>query len=321
MNPSELEARIPKLKAKERDVALRELGYYYLQLYLKERKDELIRKSISFYSQVIKKDCVVLNNLGLCYMYLGNCEDSMEVFNSAREVCKNEDEYMLDFNYSLALLNCNRPSEAYIVIKSLLKQKKDPHFIRLFGRVCLSLSKRDLSYVMEAVPLLESLDQPVEELILSYILLAKDHDKKLIEKALQLAEENGDKKLLAEALLVKGDLRSLEKALSIFRETGDVRGEARALYLLSSFQQDRLPEALSVVEKLGESDKKEILYDMYKRTKISSLLKEAIRIAEKQGDWLFLARGYRELSKTENEVDNLRKAVEFYEKYIEFKNK
>ncbi len=319
MDPDELEARIPKLKAKERDVVLRELGYYYLQLYLKERNKESLNKSISFYSQVNKKDCTVLNNLGLCYMYLGKCEDSMDTFNSAREVCKNEDEYMLDFNYSLALLNCGKPSEAYVVMKSLLKQKKDPYSVRLFGRICLSLSKRDLSYVREAVPLLESLDQPVEELILSYILLGKDHDKKLIDKALELAKENGDKELIAEALLVKGDLPSLEMALSIFRELGDARGEARALYLISIVQQDRLPEALSAVEKLEESDKKEILYDMYKRTKISSLLKEAMRIAETQEDWLFLARGYRELSRTENEVDNLRKAVEFYEKYIDSK--
>ncbi len=317
MKAEELEAKVSKLKGREKDTALRELGYYYLQLYLKERRKEFAEKSLSFYSQVSKKDCVVMNNLGLVYLYLNRCEESLSTFNSGRQVCKNEDEYMLDFNYSLSLMNCGRSSDAYVVVKSLLKERKDPQVLRLFGKICLSLSRRSLSYVEEAIPLLEAMDQPVEELILSYILLSREKDKKFADRAVKLAQENGDKKLIAEALLAKGDENSLNEALSIFREIGDERGEARTLYLLSSYREDKLPEALSAVEKLDESDKKEILFDMYSKTKINSLLKESMRIAEKQADWLFLARAYRELAKSENEVHNLRKSVEYYEKYLE----
>jgi tetratricopeptide (TPR) repeat protein len=313
----ELEARLQRLKGKERDVALRELGYYYLQQYLRSRNVEYVEKSLSFYKQVEKKDCVVLNNIGLCEMYLGKCQESMDVFNNARKVCKNEDEYMLDFNYALSLLSCGKEEEAYMIMKSLIKNNKSPSFIRLFGKTCISLARKDMNYVEEAVPLLESLEQPVEELVLSYIILAKAKGNEFTEKALKLARENGDERLIAEALLVKGDEKSLNEALSLFRRVNDMNGQARALYALSLVEQDKLPDALNLVEKLPDDiEKMEILFDLYKRTKMIPLLKESLRIAEKVQNWLFLARGYRELSEREDALNNLKKSVEFYEKYV-----
>ncbi|MCY0882948.1 MAG: hypothetical protein OWQ50_03925 [Acidianus infernus] len=79
-----------------------------------------------------------------------------------------------------------------------------------------------------------------------------------------------------------------------------------------------LYEAIQRLEESGESrERQTLLYELYKRTGILNFLKEAIKIAEKYNDYLFLARSYVELSKRENELENLRKAVLFYERYIE----
>lgn len=73
------------------------------------------------------------------------------------------------------------------------------------------------------------------------------------------------------------------------------------------------------LEESGQENSKEaqtLLYELYKKTGITDFLKKSLQIAEIHKDYLFLARGYVELSKKENEIENLRRAIAYYEKYL-----
>ncbi|MEM1983606.1 MAG: hypothetical protein QXZ63_08145, partial [Sulfolobales archaeon] len=99
-------------------------------------------------------------------------------------------------------------------------------------------------------------------------------------------------------------------------------GQIRVLYKLTYNKPSLYSEIIDRLQLLDDSkDKLSILYDLYIRTKIIQFLKEAIKVAEKLNDVLFIARAYAELAKYENEVENLRKAISFYEKYVELQNK
>ena len=157
-----------------------------------------------------------------------------------------------------------------------------------------------------------------EEVAVADILLGRLKDKARYREAVERAKSLKSEKLLAEGLLSSDDVKELEEALEIFRKLNDVNGEAKVLYKLSLKKPELLYEAIQRLEESGESrERQTLLYELYKRTGILNFLKEAIKIAEKYNDYLFLARSYVELSKKENELENLRKAVLFYEKYVE----
>ena len=76
------------------------------------------------------------------------------------------------------------------------------------------------------------------------------------------------------------------------------------------------------LEESGEGnaqDKIKLLNELYERANLVDFLKQAIKLAEKENEYLFLARAHVELSKRENEVENLRRAVTYYEKFIKSK--
>lgn len=266
-----------------------------------------------------RKDVLSLNQLGLMYLEKGETKKAIESFEEALKKAKsNEDKNVISFNLALALFKNKDLHRAYEILRSLTYTPLKTHAQRLLAKVCLAFG--DISHVEEARAILESFDMPTEDLVVAYIYLGRNtSNKEYLEKAIKLAEILKNKRLLAEALLSYDDREKVEQALSIFKELNDIKGEARALYKLSFFKSELLYEALQKLEEAGEGtdqDKIKLLNELYKRTGIIDFLKKAINIAEKANEYLFLARAYVELSKKENELENLRKAVMYYEEFI-----
>ncbi|QIW25163.1 tetratricopeptide repeat protein [Sulfolobus sp. S-194] len=260
-----------------------------------------------------------LNQLGLAYLEKGDTRKAIEYFEKAlRKTKSNEDKYIINFNLALALFKDKDYTRAYEILRELVNTPLKTHAQRLLAKVCLSIG--DIKHVEEARAILESFDEPTEDLIVAYIYLGRNSGRKdYLDKAMNYAELIHNKRLLAEALLSYDDKDKIERALEIFRELKDVKGEARALYKLSFYKSELLYEALQKLEESNEGspqDKIRLLNELYKRTGVIDFLKQAISIAEKEKEYLFLARAYVELSKKENELENLRKAVMYYEEFL-----
>jgi len=290
-----------------------------LEEYRKSKDVKKLEEAIALLEG--KEDLHSLNQLGLIYLEKGENKKAIESFEKALKLAKNqEDKNVIKFNLALALFKSKEYFRAYEILKELENTSLRTHAQRLLAKVCLALG--DLKHVEEAKAILESFDEPTEDLIVVYIYLGRNGRKEYLDKAVKFAELLGNKKLLAEALLSYDNKEKIERALEIFRELKDVKGEARALYKLSFYRPEFLYEALQKLEESGEGnaqDKIRLLHELYKRTKITDFLKQAIEIAEKENEYLFLARAYVELSKIENEVENLRKAVKYYEEFIKSK--
>ena len=268
-----------------------------------------------------REDLQCLNQLGLIYLEKGEDKKAIESFEKALKKAKSqEDKNIIKFNLALALFKSKDYSRTYEILRELENTSLKTHAQRLLAKVCLALG--DLRHVEEARAILESFDEPTEDLLAVYIFLGRNGKKEYLDKAVKYAEILGNKRLLAEALISYDDKEKIEKALEIFRELKDVKGEARALYRLSFYRSELLYEALQKLEESGEGnaqDRIKLLNELYKRTKILDFLKQAITLAEKEKEYLFLARAYVELSAKENEVENLRKAVKYYEEFIKSK--
>jgi len=259
-----------------------------------------------------RQDLHSLNQLGLVYLEKGDTKKAIECFEKALKKAKsNEDRYVINFNLALALFKDKDYNRAYEILRELVNTPLKTHAQRLLAKVCLSIG--DIKHVEEARAILEGFDEPTEDLIVAYIYLGRNSGRKdYLDKAVKYAELIHNKRLLAEALLSYEDKDKIERALDIFRELKDVKGEARALYKLSFYKSELLYEALQKLEESNEGspqDKIRLLNELYKRTGVIDFLKQAISIAEKEKEYLFLARAYVELSKRENELENLRKAV------------
>ncbi|BDC18055.1 tetratricopeptide repeat protein [Acidianus sp. HS-5] len=293
-----------------------EKAYKLYNDYKKTGNKELLGRI----KDLLKGDSSVqgLNLLALIYIDEGKYSDAINALDSALKNAKDdEDKATLLFNKALALFRKGDVDSSYDTLKSIPpKTSAYVHSRRFLAQVCIK--KGDLKHLEEARQILESFDMPNEDLAVTYILLSRLKDKSLYRKAVEIAKVIRNDKLLAEALLSSDDDKDLEEALGIFRKLNDVSGEAKVLYKLSLKKPELLYEAIQRLEESGEDrERQALLYEMYKRTGIVNFLKEAIKVAEKYGDYLFLARAYAELSKRENELENLRKAVLFYEKYIE----
>ena len=268
-----------------------------------------------------REDLHCLNQLGLIYLEKGENKKAVESFEKALKKAKSEeDKNIIKFNLALALFKSKDYLRAYETLRELESTSLKTHAQRLLAKVCLAFG--DLRHVEEARAILESFDEPTEDLIAVYIFLGRNGKKEYLDKAVKYAELLGNKRLLAEALLSYDDKEKIEKALEIFRELKDIKGEARALYRLSFYRSELLYEALQKLEESGEGnaqDRIKLLNELYKRTNILDFLKQAIELAEKENEYLFLARAYVELSKKENEVENLRKAIKYYEEFIKSK--
>ncbi len=259
-----------------------------------------------------------LNLLGLVYIDEGKFDDAINALDLALKKARDdEDKATLLFNKALALFKKGDIDSSYDILKSIPpKTSVYAHSRRFLAQVCIR--KGDLKHLEEARQILEGFDIPNEDLAVTYILLSRLKDKSLYKKAVEIAKIINNEKLLAEALLSSDDEKELEEALQIFRKLNDVSGEAKVLYKLSLKKPELLYEAIQRLEESGEDrERQTLLYEVYKRTGILNFLKESIKVAERYNDYLFLARAYVELSKKENELENLRKAVLFYEKYIE----
>jgi len=290
-----------------------------LEEYRKSKDVKKLEEAIALLEG--REDVHSLNQLGLIYLEKGENRKAIESFEKALKLAKNQEEKnVIKFNLALALFKSKEYFRAYEILKELENTSLRTHAQRLLAKVCLALG--DLKHIEEAKAILEGFDEPTEDLIAVYIFLGRNGRKEYLDKAVKFAELLGNKKLLAEALLSYDNKEKIERALEIFRELKDVKGEARALYKLSFYRPELLYEALQKLEESGEGnaqDKIRLLHELYKRTKITDFLKQAIGIAEKEKEYLFLARAYVELSKIENEVENLRKAVKYYEEFIKSK--
>ncbi len=286
--------------------------------YKKSKDAELLDSAISILESSEKKDSGSLNLLGLCYLEKGEPRRALEVFDEAYKRAKDEESRgVILVNRAMALMKLRMYQEAYDSLKEAisLKTSVKGEAKRLLARVCLA---RGGKFVEEARQLLESFDMPNEDLAVAYIILARRGMKEYVKKAIEVAKFLKDERLLAEALLSSGEKEGAERALEIFRKVGDVKGEARALLLLSKFRPELVYEAVSKLEGVEEESPEhaQLLLEVYKRTGVVELLKRAISVAEKLNDPLFLARAYVELSKVENEVENLRLAVKYYEEHV-----
>ncbi len=268
----------------------------------------------------LKKDLNSLNLLGLCYLDKEDPDKALEYFNQAYKFAKDdESKGIILFNKALCYFKKKNYVETYEILKQVvsLRTSVRGYANRLLAKVCII---RGGKYLNEARSILESYDEPNEDLALVYILLSRSGEKDLYKKAIEIAEILKNEKLLAEALLSSDEISDLEKSLEIFRKIGDTNGEAKALFALSSKKPELIYEAIQKLEESGKGDSSEalqLLFEMYKRTNILDFLKRSIEIGKKVDNKLFLARAYTELSLHENEVENLRKAVKYYEEYIE----
>ncbi|BFH72783.1 CDC27 family protein [Sulfurisphaera javensis] len=286
--------------------------------YKKTRNIEKLEEAIRLLQD--RKDVLSLNQLGLLYLEKGENKKAIGCFEEALKKAKSsDDKNIINFNLALALYREKDLVRAYEILRQLSNTSLKTHAQRLLAKVCLSFG--DIKHVEEARAILEGFDEPNEDLIVAYIFLGRNtsNKKDYLDKAVKYAELLKNKRLLAEALISYDDKEKIERALELFRELKDVKGEARALYKLSYYKPELLYEALQKLEEAGEGtaqDKIKLLNELYKRTGIVDFLKQAISIAEKEDEYLFLARAYVELSKKENELENLRKAVMYYEEFI-----
>lgn len=287
-----------------------------LEEYRKSKDENKLNEAIGLLEG--KEDIASLNQLGLLYIEKGKYNKAIDCFEKAIKKTKSvEDKYIIKFNLALALFKARDLIRAYEILRELENSPLNTHAQRLLAKVCLSFG--DLRHAEEARAILEGFDEPTEDLIAAYIFLGRNGKKEYLDKAVKYAELLRNRRLLAEALLSYDDKEKIERALELFRELKDVKGEARALYKLSFFSSELLYEALQKLEESGEGssqDKIKLLNELYKRTNILDFLKKAIEIAEREKEFLFLARAYVELSKRENELENLRKAVKYYEEFI-----
>ncbi|EWG07874.1 MAG: hypothetical protein ASUL_02484 [Candidatus Aramenus sulfurataquae] len=286
--------------------------------YKRTKEPELLDSAISILEEVEKKDSGSLNLLGLCYLEKGDVRKAIEVFNEAYKRAKDEESRgVILLNKAMALMKLREYQGAYDALKEAisLRTSVKGEAKRLLAKVCLA---RGGKYVEEAKDILESFEIPNEDLAVAYILLARRGRKEYGKKAIEVSKFLKDDRLLAEALLSSGEEKDVEEALELFRRVRDVRGEARALLVLSKYKPELVYEAASKLEEIEDESQEhlQLLYEVYKRTGLVELLKRAITIAEKLKDSLFLARAYVELSKVENEVENLRLAVKYYEEYV-----
>ncbi len=285
--------------------------------YKKTGNTEFLDNSINILNS-LKKDLNTLNLLGLCYLDK-DIDKALEYFNQAYKLAKDdESKGIILFNKALCYFKKKNYIETYEILKQVLSLRTSvrAHANRLLAKVCIF---RGGKYLNEARSILESYDEPNDDLALVYILLSRNGEKDLYKKAVEIAKVLKDDKLLAEALLSSNETSDLEEALKIFRKIGDTGGEAKALFALSSRKPELIYEAIQKLEESGKGESAEtlqLLFEMYNRTKIIDFLRKSIEIAEKIDNKIFLARAYTELSSYENEVENLRKAIKYYEEYI-----
>ncbi|MCH4816541.1 MAG: hypothetical protein QXY87_00010 [Saccharolobus sp.] len=320
---AELEEQLKKEKNKEkRNILYTALIQEYYNLYKKYKNMEFLDRALSIANEIEKINPTILNILGLIYLEKRKPDIAILTFKEllSEYNLNNEDKNVILYNLSLAYFQKGELLNAYNTLKSLvLNSKKEINILskKLLAKVCLALG--EIKYVEEARELLEQFEIPSEDLAITYASLAKYYnDTKLLEKAKSIATVLGNEKILADILSISDNEEDLRKAIQIYEKLGDYNSQLKPLYKLSNKDPSLLVEILEKIENLEDSkDKLNILYDIYKRTKIVQFLKEAIETAEKLQDYLFLARAYSELASYEEEVPNLRKAISFYEKYIQ----
>ncbi|ACR42249.1 tetratricopeptide repeat protein [Saccharolobus islandicus] len=320
---AELEEQLKKEKNKEkRNILYTTLIQEYYNLYKKYKNMEFLDRALSIANEIEKKNPTILNFLGLIYLEKRKPDIAILTFKEllSEYNLNNEDKNIILYNLSLAYFQKGELSNAYNTLKSLvLNSKEEINALskKLLVKVCLALG--EIKYVEEARELLEEFEIPSEDLAITYAALAKYYnDTKLLEKAKSIATVLGNEKILADILSISDNEEDLRKAIQIYEKLGDYNSQLKPLYKLSNRDPSLLVEILEKIKNLEDSkDKLNILYDIYKRTKIVQFLKEAIETAEKLQDYLFLARAYSELASYEEEVSNLRKAISFYEKYIQ----
>lgn len=292
---------------------------FFYDKFKKTGNVEFLDHSIKILNS-LKKDLNSLNLLGLCYLDKEDSDKALEYFNQAYKLAKDdESKGTILFNKALCYFKKKNYVETYEILKQVvsLRTSVRAHANRLLAKVCIV---RGGKYLNEARSILESYDEPNEDLALVYILLSRSGEKDLYKRAVEIAKILKNDKLLAEALLSSDEISDLEESLEIFRKIGDVSGEAKALFALSSKKPELIYEAIQKLEESGKGESAEtlqLLFEMYKRTNILDFLKRSIEIGKKIDNKLFLARAYAELSLHENEIENLRKAVKYYEEYIE----
>jgi len=320
---AELEEQLKKEKNKEkRNILYTTLIQEYYNLYKKYKNMEFLDRALSIANEIEKKNPTILNFLGLIYLEKRKPDIAILTFKEllSEYNLNNEDKNIILYNLSLAYFQKGELSNAYNTLKSLvLNSKEEINSLskKLLAKVCLALG--EIKYVEEARELLEEFEIPSEDLAITYAALAKYYnDTKLLEKAKSIATVLGNEKILADILSISDNEEDLRKAIQIYEKLGDYNSQLKPLYKLSNRDPSLLVEILEKIKNLEDSkDKLNILYDIYKRTKIVQFLKEAIETAEKLQDYIFLARAYSELASYEEEVSNLRKAISFYEKYIQ----
>ncbi|QGA54707.1 hypothetical protein GFS03_09050 [Sulfolobus sp. E5-1-F] len=319
----ELEEQIKKEKNKEkRNILYTMLIQEYYNLYKKYKNTELLDRALSIANEIEKKNPTVLNTLGLIYLEKGMPDIAILTFKEllSKYNLNNEDKNIILYNLSLAYFQKGELLNAYNTLKGLVVNSRgeiNTLSKKLLAKVCLALG--EIRYIEEARELLEEFEIPSEDLAITYAALAKYYnDTKLLKKAKDIALALGNDKILADILSISDDEKDLRRAIQIYEKLGDYNSQLKPLYKLSNNDPSLFVKILEKMVNLEDSkDKLVILYDIYKRTKIPQFLKEAIKTAEKLQDYLFLARAYSELANYEEEVTNLRKAISFYEKYIE----
>ncbi|AAK40826.1 hypothetical protein SULI_07630 [Saccharolobus solfataricus] len=319
----ELEEQIKKERNKEkRNTLYISLIQEYHNLYKKYKNTEFLDRALSIANKIEKKNPTVLNILGLIYLEKRRPDIAILTFKEllSNYNLNNEDKNVILYNLSLAYFQKGELLNAYNTLKGLVLNSRGEINVlskKLLVKVCLALG--EIRYIEEARELLEEFNIPSEELAIAYAALAKYYnDNKLLKKAKDIAIVLGNEKILADILSISDDEEDLRKAIQIYEKLGDHNSELKPLYKLSNKDPSLFAQILEKIGNLEDSkDKLVILYDIYRRTKILQFLKEAIKTAEKLQDYLFLARAYSELANYEEEVTNLRKAISFYEKYIE----
>ncbi|MEM3515879.1 MAG: CDC27 family protein [Saccharolobus sp.] len=314
-----------KNKAKKYNLIKILLGEYY-NIYRKTKNTKFLDKIIQLSEEIDRRDINVLNILGLAYLEKKEFDNAIKIFNEILNDhnITREDRNTILYNLAIAYFNKGELATAYDILKEIsLNSNGDLNILskRLLAKTCLKLG--DVRHIEEAKKILESFDTPTEDLAIAYAALAKYYgSKELLEKAKSIANIIGNKRVMADVLSVSNDENDLKEAYKLYSELNDNIGQIRVLYKLSYNNPSLFSEIIDRLQLLDDSkDKLSILYDLYIRTKIIQFLKEAIKVAEKLNDVLFIARAYAELAKYENEVENLRKAISFYERYVELQNK
>ncbi|WP_338600690.1 CDC27 family protein [Sulfolobus tengchongensis] len=322
-----LEEQVRKEKNKQKRLILYNiLIQEYYNLYKRYKNPEFLDKALGLIDEIGEKNSSTLNILGLIYIEKKEYNKAISIFNELLDSHKlsTDDKDIILYNLALAYFGKGELKNAYNILKSLtLTSKGEINTLsrKLLAKVCLKLGESNITYVNEAKEILESLDMPSEDLAVAYAVLAKhNNDKYFLEKAKKIATMLGNERLLADILSISDNEEDLKEAIRLYAKIGDYKNQLKPLYKLSRSDQSIFTEILDRLKNIEDSkDKLEILYDIYRRTNLIYFLKEAIKTAEKIEDYLFLARAYVELANYEDEASNLKKAVLFYEKYIQSK--